>query len=230
MAASSQAWVRPGALCYAVLLGDAAFWILLPELYRTDLNALPIDPDAAARAVPLRGDASMAAQMGVIRGDLWAECAFSYGDLFSWEGADRTAENTDATDSAYRCATNAVADAPYQPSVWLLLAGLAARYHWADPTPAEAIKMSYYTGPNEAGLVPMRLLVVAQSNALDDDDVKTLVRLDVETIISRRPQLKPAIVAAYGAAPPRAKAFFEDAAARIDPAFVASMRAGKPVR
>jgi hypothetical protein len=84
--------------------------------------------------------------------------------------------------------------------------------------------MAYYTGPNEVELVPVRLTVAVQPGVLADDEIQHLVRQEIQTILSHKPELRPAIVAAYQQATPPARRLIEDAAAGQDQEFLRSAR------
>src|SRR5579883_3672012 len=68
-------------LLFAGLLGAQSVWLLLAELSRADVKRLPTRPSAAAAAARQRSSALWAATFGGIRGQLWAEAAFTYADL-----------------------------------------------------------------------------------------------------------------------------------------------------
>ncbi len=87
--------------------------------------------------------------------------------------------------------------------------------------------MSYYTGPNETLLIPMRLSVATQSEAINDPELQILVTNDVRTILLRKPDMKPTLVAAYRDASPEGKRFIETAVAQLDPSFAAELRASR---
>jgi len=93
--------------------------------------------------------------------------------------------------------------------------------------PTSALKMSYYTGPNEIDLIPLRLVAATRSGAAADNDVQRFLERDVRMILRRWPELKPALVAAYKAADPRAQRLLENAAAENDPAFLPTLRAAR---
>jgi hypothetical protein len=84
--------------------------------------------------------------------------------------------------------------------------------------------MSYYTGPNELSLLPLRLFIATHSNALADSDMPGLVRRDVRMILTRWPDLRPALAAAYKDAVPDAKRLLDSAVTETDPAFLRAMR------
>ena len=85
--------------------------------------------------------------------------------------------------------------------------------------------MSYYTGLNELHLIPLRLFTATHSNALSDNDLQQLVQRDVRMILTRWPELRPALAVAYKDAEPEAKQFLEGAVAETDPSFLQTMRA-----
>jgi hypothetical protein len=96
-----------------------------------------------------------AAAVGAVRGDLWAESAFTFADLL-WGNAGDNPEPRVFQEALARL-DHAIDDAPHQSSAWLLLAGLAARHPMPNLDPVEALKMSYYTGASEQELMPLRL-------------------------------------------------------------------------
>ena len=114
---------RLATLLFAILLFVQSIWLLPAEFSRPAIYQLPTDAAAAVAARNKRGDASWAAVIGAIRGDLWAESAFTYADLM-WDDAGGGANLAQARSSL----DHALTDAPHQSSAWLLLAGLASRY------------------------------------------------------------------------------------------------------
>jgi hypothetical protein len=118
----------------------------------------------------------------------------------------------------------ALATSPYDPELWLALALLQAQRDPHDPVLFEALKMAYFTAPADTRLMPVRLDIAGRFDALADPDVKDLVRGEVRLILSRRPDLKPAIVSAYRRASDLGKASLLDAVQSIDPTFVPTLR------
>jgi hypothetical protein len=80
--------------------------------------------------------------------------------------------------------------------------------------------MSYLTSPADVNLVPTRLAIVSTSAAISDDAQKRDMRL----ILTRRPDLKPAITSAYRHGSADGKAYIDEVVQLIDPAFAASLR------
>ena len=132
----------------------------------------------------------------------------------------RSAEHADALGRVRQT----LSISPYNPELWLALALLQAQRDPHDPVVVEALKMTYFTAPNDARLMPVRLDIAGRFDALAIPDVKDLVRNDVQLIMTRRPELKPAIVSAYRRASDLGKTFFQDAVQSIDPTFVPTLR------
>src|SRR6202011_564893 len=88
----------------------------------------------------------------------------------------------------------------------------------------EALKMSYFTAPNDVQLMPLRLYTAALSNALSDPDLKELARRDVRLMLIRQPDLKPFVRSAYPRGSSLGKTFLEEPPQSIDPYFVSVLR------
>lgn len=215
--------VRRVVLLYGVVLGVVSLWIVLAELSRSGVTALPASRELAATAASHRSDALWAARVGLVRGDLWAESAFTYANM---EWADNANPETRVFEQANASATRALSLMPGNSAVWLLLADLASRYGWQTPNPIETIKMSYYTGPHEEALEPLRLVVSARLNVSVDPELERLFQRDIETILTSRPGLKPAVLSAYAQATPQGRHIIEDTAGRVDPTFAQALRSG----
>lgn len=213
---------RLAILAFAILLGLQCVWLLLPELWRTGTDRLPTDPSSAAAAARYRSAAAWAASFGVIRGDLWAKSAFSYADLL-W-GDSGGADLPQALAHARASLGHALKDAPHQSGAWLLLAGLASRYPSPSSNVTAPLKMSYYTGPSEQDLVPLRLRIAAHSSDLTDFEIRQFITRDLRLLLASRRQ--SAIVAAYDGASPAGKRFIEEAVGDIDPSAVKLLQAG----
>jgi hypothetical protein len=213
---ASKLTFRIATSLFAMLLGIQCAWLLLSELSRSAISRLPTDAASAAAARNERINASLAARTGAIRGDLWAESAFTYADLI-WRDA-REGELVQACLS-----TNyALSAAPPQSSVWLLLAGLASRYQLPSIDVKEAVKMSYYTGPSELELMPLRLWIAIHSDASSDIELRDFISREVRLLFTH--QQRSAIVAAYNAALPVGRQFIEQTIREIDPSAAESLR------
>jgi hypothetical protein len=210
---------------YGFFLVALSFWLVSAELSRTNVTTLPMSAESAAAAAQRNGQALTVARFGGLRGDLWSQLAFTYATL-EWP---KPAMPTSSLDAARHAATRAVTLKPVNPSVWLLFADLASRYPQDNPSPAESLKMSYYTGPHEDGLIPLRLAVSSRLDVAADPELERLFRRELEYVMSYRPNLKPAIVAAYVQASPQARRTIESTTNDIDPPFAKSLTsANKP--
>ena len=216
---------RSTVLVFAFVLGCQAMWILSAEIFRPSPPGFPADPQAAAAAAANRNGATLAASFGFIRGDLWAECALTYLDMLwsgDWDGT--SAQVPMMIERAREAADRALAFAPHDARVWLVLASIDLRFDWLNRNTASDLRMSYYTGTNETDLIPLRLLLAVRSGALGDRDFQQLVRHDVSTIVTRKPELKFVILAAYRDATPIGQQFLEETLAEIDPVLLARLR------
>jgi hypothetical protein len=81
--------------------------------------------------------------------------------------------------------------------------------------------MSYYTGPSELPLLPLRLRVASQLPARDAE-LEQLARRDLSVLIAH--QQRAAVLQAYQEATPSGKEFIERAVGDIDPTLVGWLR------
>jgi hypothetical protein len=117
---------------------------------------------------------------------------------------------------------HALANAPHQSTAWLMLAGLASRYQLRGVDAKEALKMSYYTGPSEQELMPLRLGIAARLDAFGDIELRDSISREVRLLITHKQE--PAMIAAYKTAQPMGKQFIEQAIRDIDPSALESLR------
>ena len=206
---------------FAIVLGVLSIWLLLSELSRPGIERLPTDQASAAMAAKSRSAAAFAASIGIIRGDLWAESAFTYGDLL-WGDAGPSADLAQALQPAQISAENALKLAPHQSAVWLFLAALMSHHPSQGFNPTETLKMSYYTGPSELSLMPLRLRLMARLDAFGDSELQQFASWDLRSLIARKQT--PAIAEAYGEASSAGKRFIEQTVADIDPSAVELLR------
>ena len=85
---------------------------------------------------------------------------------------------------------------PYDSELWLALALLEARRDPHNPKLPEALKMSYFVAPNDPQLMPVRLDTATSFDALSDPDLKELVLGDLRIMLTRKPDLRAAVVSA----------------------------------
>jgi hypothetical protein len=197
---------------FAMLLAVQSVWLLLAELTLPGIDRLPPDAASAAVAAKQRGLAAAAASFGIIRGDLWADSAFTYADLL-WGDNGSSAGLAPALERVRAKLEHALDDAPHLSGAWLLLAGLAARYPSLNFNASLALKTSYYTGPSEQDLMLPRLRIAAQSEFLNDPEIRAFASRDVRLLLARHQ--KSAIDDIYNAGSATGKAFIKQAISQI---------------
>lgn len=222
MKPTSSTFFRLATLLLAALLGGECVWLVLPQLSAPAVYRLPTDRAAAALAAQSRGSAAWAASIGGVRGDLWAVAAYTYSDLL-WEPLAANANGKQALAAARTNLDRALTGAPHASDVWLLLAGLALRYPSPGVSAIEALKMSYYTGPSEQRLIPLRFRIAAHSNFVADVETRQFISRDLRLLLAQNE--KPTIIEGYLAASSGGRKFIEQAISDIDPSALAWLSA-----
>jgi hypothetical protein len=224
---STMTRLRVALVLFGAFLSAQAVWILLAERYPSSHIGLPADAKAAATAFAGRDRIRRAASLAVVRGDLWADSAFTYADRLWTDQAMDLNPGDKSNAEALNALTQTLRYAPHRGDAWLMFAAMTDRYKWAGYQPGALLKMSYYTAPNELALFPLRLNVSLRAKgAIDDAELQDMVRRDIGVILTRVPALKPALVAAYKSALPQGKAFIERIISEIDPGYLGTVRAG----
>jgi hypothetical protein len=205
---------------YSSALAIVAIWLLCAELTSPDITSFPIKQETAFTAANHRNDALLAARFGWARGDLWSEAAFSYANLM-W--VDEPTVEAPVRGQAKAVAEKAARLSPVNPALWLMLADFASRFGWQKPIAAESLKISYYTGPHEPIIIPLRLAVAAQLDPSVDHELELLFAREVENVLTYHPELRSAIRSAYRQATSGSRQIIEEVAGRLDPAFSRSL-------
>jgi hypothetical protein len=220
--------LRLVALSFALLLAIQSAWLVLADFFRSGITRLPTEVATASAARANRANAMLAAKIGAIRGDLWAEAAFTYADLLWSDAKPGPGLPAQEAASARSAIDRALIDAPHRSGVWLLRAGLVALYASPDMKAGDALKMSYYTGPSEQDLMPLRLRIAILSEAYSDSELNEFVERDMRFLLSH--QKSSAVAAVYSMSPPAGKRFLERAVGKIDPSAIKSLHAGSAER
>ena len=165
------------------------------------------------------GLTDFAATIAPLRGDLLAEIAVARAaSVFNPDKATALPATTATRERALAIAKQSLSLSPHASRIWLLTAMLQTR---GQPQ-SDAIKMSYLTSPADVDLIAARLALV--SKAILDDGLKNLARGDIRLILTRRPELKPAISSAFVHGSADGKAYIVDAVRSLDADFAASLR------
>ncbi|MGO9673102.1 MAG: hypothetical protein ACLPSF_02855 [Methylocella sp.] len=226
----SQTPLRIGLFSLGGVLALGGVWMLLSALLAPPTVALPFDRDSAAAAAANRDHAVAAARLGVVRGDLYAQAAYSDAPLLWLDRAHGLgAANAAEVRAARTNAETALALAPINGSAWLFLAALPpASARTMNANSLAALQMSYLTAPDDLALARPRIERALASGIPIDKDLQAFLKGDLREILARRPLETPAILAAYKAASPQNQAIFEALAAEVDPDFAQSVRSGAP--
>ena len=221
------AWLRYGLLAFGVVLAMQAAWIMLAEYYHPGQIKLPVDRQSSLVVLSeheqdkIRHSASIAK----IRGDLWAESAFTNSNLL-WRESSVQDDSKEEIKQVQEELIRALRYSPHRGDVWLMMAAMEDRYSWPAYQPGSLLKMSYYTAPNEQSLFPLRLRTALQPSTLQDAEVQDMVQRDIRMAMSKVPALKPALLEAYKNASPQGRLFVDRVVSEIDPTYLAALRAG----
>jgi hypothetical protein len=99
-----------------------------------------------------------------------------------------------------------------------------SRLDWLNGEASTALRMSYYTGANEIELIPLRLSLAVNFSVISDMDFQQLVRHDIRTVVTRKPELKSAVLDAYRHALPVGQQFIEETLKEMDPTLLSTLR------
>jgi hypothetical protein len=217
---------RVVAIVIAALTAVYTFASFFSEIFSARHPALPTDPSKVV-VQTIGPAAGWAAAISPFRADLEANYASTVAlmalrpDNAVLSSADAQT-NADAQDDIIRV----LKAAPHNSELWLLLALLQTQHKAGSRQIIEALKMSYFTAPNDVQMMPLRLYAAAVSSALSDPDLKELARGDVRLMLIRQPDLKPFVLFAYRRGSSLGKTFLENTVQSIDPEFISVLRRG----
>ena len=217
-----QNQLRIALVAFAALLALQSIWIILPELTRPSPLAFPRELRSPPISASDRDHANFAAELALVRGDLWAEAAIAQSpETIRSAESRKTAQSTERVQMARATAEKAATLSPHDARIWLLLAYLDCPLHREA---SDTLKMSYYTGSNETVLMPLRLLVATCSDAINDTELQTLVAREIRLIITHEQNPRPVILSAYQNASPSGKRFIEMVVGQLDSGLMATIR------
>lgn len=214
---------RIATLLIALTLGWFAFATIFAETFTPKTRQFSQDT-AVADPSSYGLLANWAAAAAPLRGDLLADIAMAHASpVLKLGKATASSEILATREDALATARQSLSLAPHSSRMWLLVAMLEAKGPARD-SGAEPLKMSYLTSPSDMNLIPTRLAIVSASLAITDGELKNLARGDIRLVLTRRPDLKPAIINAYRNGSPDGKAYLDEAVRSLDPGFAASLR------
>jgi hypothetical protein len=209
------------AFAMFVFVGGISIANLTAELLRPAPASRPSASPASQDEVSSTGRASA---MAPFRSDLMADYAVA---LAGQVPASGQANQSDQENTARETTRRALGIGPHNSRLWLVLALLEARRNPADPRVAEALKLSYLTGPSRVELIPARLQSATSNNALSDADLSELARGDVRAILTELPDQRPSLVNDYARASETGKAFLRESVNMLDPKFADALQGKK---
>lgn len=219
--AFDRIWARSALAVLALVLAGQATWILGGEIYAPGRRGFTQD---ASQIGVARDAAQKAAQIAVVRGDLWADSAWAQMVRRDDDTGVELRPNS-APASALKDLNRAVRYAPHRSDAWLLLALLAGRYKPAGYDADSLLKMSYYTAPNDLELLPLRLNVALSAETkASDSELQDMIQHDINLVLTSQPELRPALVAAYRSASPERKRIAERLIEEFDPGYLETIR------
>jgi hypothetical protein len=214
---------RIATLLLALALGWYAFATIFAETFTPKTQFFSQDL-APRNPSPYGSLADWAAAAAPLRGDLLADVAMARAAPALNPGKLQASPEMVATrESALTYARQSLFLAPHSSEMWLLVAMLQNQGQAQDSV-REALKMSYLTAPADVSLIPARLAIVSASATISDTELKNLARGDIRLILTRRPDLKPAIINAYRRGSADGKAYIDEMVRSLDPGFAASLR------
>src|SRR5262249_831602 len=152
------------------------------EFMRPTLPYFPHDKESEQRASAASSAAITAASVGWVRGDLWTDAAIARSSGVAGEAVgDGDPQITIPKGRARAVAQRAARLSPHDSRTWLLLAALDSRFDWPDEI-ANRLRMSYFTGPNEPALTPLRIHIATRLTEFTDPDLKTLIEQEIRAI------------------------------------------------
>jgi hypothetical protein len=217
---------RVAAIVVAVLAAGYAIASVFPEIFLPRHQALPADLSKIAVQAP--GPAAQwVAAIAPFRPDLEANYASTMA-LMALRPDNAALSTADAQRNlnSQGDVVRVLKAAPHHSELWLLLALLQIQHKSKGRQIIEALKMSYFTAPNDVQLMPLRLYTAARADALSDPDLKELARGDVRLMLTRQPDLKSSVLFAYRHGSSLGKMFLEDTVQSIDPEFISVLRKG----
>jgi hypothetical protein len=161
----------------------------------------------------------IAAKLAPLRSDIRADYALaSVNQSF---GSANLAQNDKAQDTL----RDALSISPHNARMWSAYAALKAKRNPGDPEISDLLKLSYYTGPQDEKLIPLRLDIATFGDAASDTELRELARGDVRALLSEKISGgRQALSADYARASPVGANVLLETVQMMDPPFAEKLR------
>jgi hypothetical protein len=210
---------------FSLVLVAQGAWIILPEVSRPKHIGFPSDQGHATVARQEQDQANRSAAIAVVRGDLWAESAFTYAGMLWTDQAFDLDAKSDRNAKAQNSLSKTLRYSPHRGDAWLMRAAVCERLQIQACNIGALLKMSYYTAPDEADLLPVRLTQVLHAKEIGgDDELADMARRDIRFVLTRSATLRPALIAAYRSASPAGKLLVEQTVTPVEPGYLPILR------
>jgi hypothetical protein len=137
--------------------------------------------------------------------------AFSANDLYDRFSPEKWA-------AVKADALRSIAASPLNSRMWLILALAEVAQHSATESAVAALKMSYFTAPNDVTITEPRLALSLQLYAISDAELKVAVRRDIRNLVLGPQDLRLALISVYCHALPAGRVVIDDLARELEPA------------
>ena len=216
---------RNNILFLAGILAVQGAWLVTAEFIRPKLPYFIQNKASEQKALAARSAAVAAASIGWVRGDLWTDAVIALSSGLTDEAVGESdPQMTVAKRQARIVAQRAARLSPHDARTWLLLAALDSRFDWPGEI-SDRLRMSYFTGPNEPALTPLRIRIATRLIAFSDPELRSLVEQEIRAIILRYQDQKPSLLAAYRDASSQGRQLIEATVGDLDKNLLATIRA-----
>lgn len=207
--ASATIWPRVALMVLGIALIMQTVWMVLPGWYLAGQSSLSAAVSAAA-AWP--HEISKTVSVEAAREDFWIR-----GESRSRGDPALAADGQRTEPAASNALARSLRVSPLRGDIWLMLAA-ATKQNSTQSSTAAMLKMSYYTAPNDLDLLPLRLSIALATDAVVRElEFRDLIKRDVSLVVTRRPAIRPALVAAHRSASAEGKIYLESLISELDP-------------
>ncbi|OYU92184.1 MAG: hypothetical protein CFE29_05070 [Bradyrhizobiaceae bacterium PARB1] len=219
-------WYLYSALTmFGLILTAQGAWIVLPEALRPGPISFPSDQIHAMVARQDQERANRSAAIAGVRGDLWAESAFTEAALVWTDPAFKTDISGARKAMTSMSLLKTLHYAPHRSDAWLMLASTCERLKLSTCNIGAFLKMSYYTAPDEPRLLLLRLAQALRIKDISgDDELVDMIRRDIRFVLTRSANLRPALISAYRTASPAGRLLVEQTVTPVDPGYMTMLR------